>query len=368
MNSNRTIGVHIVDDSAVMRQTMTQLLTAAPGIEVIDSSPDPIFAQKKMALRWPDVILLDVEMPRMDGITFLKKLMTLRPTPVVVCSTLTTRGAEVSMEAMAAGAVSCITKPRSGLREFLNEERERICCAIREAAATAPRLASGRDRKPLGPAPVTASESVRERAVPESPFRNTATTERLIAIGTSTGGTAALEYILTRLPRTLPGIVVVQHMPEKFTTQFAKRLNGLCQLEVIEAGDNERILPGRVLIAPGGRHLQVRRTGAQYRAHLSDGPPVQGHRPSVDVLFESLAAEAGGSATGFLLTGMGADGARGLLQLRQAGGMTLAQDEATSLVFGMPRAGIELGAAMKVIGLDSIPGWIVNHCALTASA
>lgn len=342
---NTPTRVFIIDDSAVMRQVMTAILEKDPAIKVVGSAPDPLFAQQKMANEWPDVILLDIEMPRMDGITFLKKLMTERPTPVVICSTLTEKGAQVSMEALAAGAVEVITKPRVGLRDFLNESAKMMLGAIKVAAK----------------ASIVPPRPEVKAAVPPAPLSLlTRTTDSVVALGTSTGGTQALERVLTILPEDCPGIVVVQHMPARFTAAFADRLNRLCRCEVKEAADGDRVRSGRVLIAPGGLHMQLKRSGAQYHVKVADGPPVNRHKPSVDVLFRSVAREAGRNALGVIMTGMGDDGARGLLAMRQAGAVTAAQDEASCVVFGMPREAIACGAAGYVLPLDDIGRFILN--------
>lgn len=344
----KPIAVMIVDDSAVVRQVLSALLAEQPDIEVIGVAADPLFALEKMQRRWPDVVVLDVEMPRMDGLTFLRKLMAERPTPVVICSTLTEAGAQTTLQALAEGAVSIVTKPRMGLRQFLIDSRQELVHAIQGAA----RANLGR----LTARPVVS-------ALPALPLSGTQamlhTTDSVVAIGTSTGGTQALETILTVLPRTCPGLVIVQHMPERFTKAFAERLDRLCQIEVREAEDGDRVMPGRALIAPGGRHMLLRRNGAQYRVEIRDGPPVSRHRPSVDVLFRSTARAAGANALGIIMTGMGSDGARGLKEMRDAGARTLAQDEATCVVFGMPREAVKLGAAEQVLPLGEIPGAIV---------
>lgn len=346
------IRVLIVDDSAVVRQVMSEVLARAAGIEVIGTASDPIFAMDRMKKSWPDVITLDVEMPRMDGITFLKKIMAERPTAVVVCSTLTGHGSETAMQALAAGAVSVITKPTLGLKDFLKGSSDDLIAAVRGAARANLRAlgtcTAPRSRPTLAPAAPTESSS----AMVE-------TTDRIIAMGTSTGGTQALEAVLTRLPRTTPGIVVVQHMPEKFTALFAQRLNHVCAMEVLEAVDGQRVIPGRVLIAPGGRHMSLRRNGAQYVVDVRDGPPVNRHKPSVDVLFRSVARCAGRNALGVIMTGMGDDGARGLREMRDAGARTIAQDEESCVVFGMPKEAIKLDAAERVLPLDQIPGAMV---------
>jgi two-component system chemotaxis response regulator CheB len=342
---NTPIRVFIIDDSAVMRQVMTAILEQDPAIQVLGSAPDPLFAQQKMAREWPDVILLDVEMPRMDGITFLKKVMSERPTPVVICSTLTEKGAQISLDALAAGAVEVITKPRVGLRDFLNESARMMLGAIRAAAKASIR--------PSSPAEGAAFP----KATPAAMIR---TTDSVIALGTSTGGTQALERVLTALPEDCPGIVVVQHMPARFTAAFAERLNRLCRCEVKEASDGDRVRSGRVLIAPGGLHMQLKRSGAQYQVSVADGPPVNRHKPSVDVLFRSVAREAGRNAVGVVMTGMGDDGARGLLAMRQAGAVTAAQDEASCVVFGMPKEAIAYGAAGHVLPLENIGHFILR--------
>jgi two-component system chemotaxis response regulator CheB len=363
VNAGKEIEVLIVDDSAVVRQVLTAVLDREPGIHVAGTAADPIFAMERMNKGWPDVVILDVEMPRMDGITFLKKLMSIRPTPVVICSTLTERGAETTMEAMGAGAVGFVTKPRSGLKNFLEADAGEIIQAVRSAAAgdmrrvkAASVAMAGRSNRP---APVPAGGPA--AGAPVRPVPRTAmalTTDRLVAIGTSTGGTQALELVLTSLPRVSPGIVIVQHMPEKFTAAFAARLDSLCEAEVLEASDGERILPGRVLIAPGGLHMSVERDGAQYRVRVADGPRVNRHKPSVDVLFQSVARSAGRNALGVIMTGMGDDGARGLLQMREAGAQTIGQDEATCVVYGMPAVAQKLGAIGREVPLTQIAGVI----------
>ncbi len=350
------IKVMVVDDSAVVRQVMVGMLQDDPGMEVVAAVADPLFAMQRMKLQWPDVILLDVEMPRMDGITFLRKIMQERPTPVVICSTLTEAGAPTTLEALAAGAVTIITKPKIGLKQFLGESAEELLSAIRVAARANLKRLVARAARPLPAAPVKHTADVilapaRERAMAE-------TTERIVAIGTSTGGTQALQEVLVELPAVCPGIVVVQHMPPQFTAAFASRLNSLCAIEVREAQNGDRVVPGCALIAPGGRHMLLKRSGAQYHVEVKEGPPVNRHCPSVDVLFRSVAKIAGANATGFIMTGMGDDGARGLKEMRDAGARTVAQDEHTCVVFGMPKEAIKLGAAEKVVPLDEIPGLI----------
>lgn len=331
--------VIIIDDSATVRQALKGALEAAPDVVVTDTAMDPLFALPKLNRRWPDVIVLDVEMPRLDGLAFLRRLMELRPTPVVVCSSLTARGTETAMQAMSAGAVAVFDKAELGLDGLGAVRAEGLLQAVRSAARSNPQALS----RPAA----AAVETVTPAPLAE-------TTERVVAIGTSTGGTQALEQILVRLPRTTPGVVVVQHMPPKFTTAFAERLDRLCQVDVIEVTQRQRVLPGRVLLAAGGRHLVIKREGAYYVADPLDAPPVNRHCPSVDVLFRSVARAAGKNAIGLILTGMGADGARGLLEMKQAGARTYAQDEASCVVFGMPREAIALGAADQVVPLDAV--------------
>jgi len=345
---SRDIRVLIVDDSAVVRQVLTRMLNGASGITVMGAASDPLFAEQRMRQDWPDVVVLDVEMPRMDGITFLKRLMAERPVPVVICSSLTESGSATAMEAMAAGAVSIVNKPKMGLKKFLEDDAGDIVQAVRGAAQA--RLSN---IKPM-------AEPLAHVAAPRPRDAMATTTDRVVVIGTSTGGTQALERIFQALPATAPGIAVVQHMPERFTAQFAERLDRLCAMRVKEARDGDRILPGQVLIAPGGRHLRLVRSGAQYRAEVFDGPLVSRHRPSVDVLFRSTARWAGANATGFLLTGMGDDGARGLKEMREAGALTLVQDEASCVVFGMPKEALAIDAADRIIALDSIPAEIMR--------
>jgi two-component system, chemotaxis family, protein-glutamate methylesterase/glutaminase len=359
----KKIKVLLVDDSAVVRQVLQAILDAEPDIEVISTASDPIFALDKLSRAWPDVIVLDIEMPRMDGITFLKKIMAEHPTPVVICSTLTEKGAETTMQALAAGAVEIITKPKVGLKSFLQASSDQLVQAVRAAAqANVSRL--GRAIiTPSAVAVVPAKLSADAMLPADTSYSMAQTTERIVAIGTSTGGTQALETVLTALPRVCPGIVIVQHMPEKFTASFAERLNRLCQIEVREAKSNDRIIPGLALIAPGGKHMLLKRSGAYYHVDVIDGPLVNRHRPSVDVLFRSVAKFAGKNATGIIMTGMGDDGARGLKEMLDAGAFTVAQDEASCVVFGMPKEAIKLGAAKKIMPLKEVHqailcGWL----------
>jgi two-component system chemotaxis response regulator CheB len=355
MSVRGTVTAIVIDDSAVVRKHLADTLGAA-GIDVIATAGDPLFAWPKMQARWPDVIVLDVEMPRMDGITFLRKVMAERPTPVVMCSTLTAAGAATTLQALAEGAVSFVTKPKLGLRDFLGDAGNGLVAAVRTAAQA--RVGPRPPAAGPGPSPIPASTPWAAPA-PRAPGGALhETTDRVIAIGSSTGGVQAIETVLRALPRTTPGVVIVQHMPETFTAAFASRLNGLCAMEVKEAADGDRVLPGRVLIAPGGRHMQLMRSGAQYVVGVRDGPLVNRHKPSVDVLFRSVAQHAGRNAVGAILTGMGDDGARGLLDMRQAGAHTVAQDEASCVVFGMPREAIRMGAASQVLPLPAIAAWL----------
>ena len=351
------IKVMIVDDSALVRQVVSQSLAGDPGIEVIATASDPIFALKKMNAQWPDVLVIDIEMPRMDGITFLKKVMAERPTPTVVCSSLAEQGAQATFEALAAGAVAIITKPKVGLKSFLEDASNDIVQAVRSAARANMRALGASVAPAINRSKISADAML-------SPAAHRAlerTTDQVVAIGTSTGGTQALEAVLTRLPATSPGIVIVQHMPEKFTAMFAERLNSLCEMEVREARNGDRVVPGLALIAPGGRHMLLKRNGAQYVVDVADGPLINRHKPSVDVLFRSVAKFAGANALGIIMTGMGDDGARGMKEMHDAGARNIAQDEASCVVFGMPKEAIRLGGVDQVMALDQIPSAIVNY-------
>ena len=355
---SKRIKVMVVDDSAVVRQVVTALLMEDPDIEVIAAVADPILAIARMNVQWPDVFVLDIEMPRMDGITFLKKIMAEHPTPVVICSTLVESGARTSIEALSAGAVAIITKPKIGLKQFLVNASDDLVSAVKAAARA--------NVKRLQSAPVPVLEKHTANVIMPAADKHWAmiqTTERVVALGTSTGGTQALEVVLRSLPRVTPGIVIVQHMPEKFTAEFARRLNGLCQIEVKEAQNNDRVVPGRALIAPGGKHMLLRRTGAQYYVEVMDGPLVNRHRPSVDVLFRSVAKCAGANALGVIMTGMGDDGAAGLLEMRTAGARTVGQDEESCVVYGMPKEAVKRGAVEKTVPLSAIGREIMQQLA-----
>lgn len=358
----RRVQVMIVDDSAVVRQALTEVLNADPGIEVLCAVADPLLAMERMKTKWPQVIVLDVEMPRMDGLTFLRKIMSERPTPVVICSTLTEAGAATTLEALAAGAVSIVTKPKLGLRRFIEDASADLASAVKAAShANVNRLRVAHRTEPQQqPGAVSPKFTADAILAPSGPRAMQQTTERIIAIGTSTGGTQALEQVLTCLPRVSPGIAIVQHMPEKFTAAFASRLNNLCQIEVREAKHGERLLPGLALIAPGGKHMMLKRSGAYYYMEVIDGPLVNRHRPSVDVLFRSAAKCAGANVLGVIMTGMGDDGARGLKEMRDAGASTIAQDEASCVVFGMPKEAIRMGGAQRVQSLSELPRSILD--------
>jgi two-component system chemotaxis response regulator CheB len=345
----------VVDDSAVVRQVVTGILAGDPEINVIAAVADPLLAMERMKVQWPDVILLDVEMPRMDGITFLKKIMAERPTPVVICSTLTEKGAATTMAALAAGAVAIITKPKLGLKTFLQDSSNDVVSAVKSAARA--NVAQLRRRTESATAP----RALEPDRAPDSSGGSALlqTIERVVAVGTSTGGTQALELVLSALPRVSPGIVVVQHMPEKFTAAFAARLDSICQISVKEARNGDRVVSGQALIAPGGQHMRVKRSGAQYHVEVVDGPLVNRHRPSVNVLFRSVAKSAGKNALGIIMTGMGDDGAMGLLEMRNAGARTVAQDEASCVVYGMPKEAVKCGAVQRTVALEAISGEIM---------
>ena len=344
------VRVLVIDDSASVRQTMVDVLSADPGIEVMGVASDPFVAARRIAEDVPDVITLDVEMPRMDGITFLRKLMAQRPIPVVMCSSLTEAGSETLMQALEAGAVDIILKPRIGAADHLAESADRIRDVVKAAARA--RLGARRtSTRTLAPGTKLTADAM---LPPPTGAAMARTTEMVACLGASTGGTEALREVLQALPANAPGIVIVQHMPAGFTAAFAKRLNSLCEVEVKEAQHGDPVLRGHVLIAPGDKHMLLERQGARYQVAIKDGPPVSRHRPSVDVLFRSAARAAGRNALGVIMTGMGDDGARGLLEMKEAGASTLAQDEATSVVFGMPKEAIARGAAQKITALEHI--------------
>jgi len=350
---NGKVRVLIVDDSALVRQTLSQILSSDPEIEVIGTASDPYVAAEKISEQIPDVITLDIEMPRMDGLTFLRKIMTQHPIPVVICSSLAEEGALSTIKALELGAVEIITKPRVGSKQFLEESCAMLCETVKGAAEA--RLSGPRPSHCVEPK--LNADAILARATGAM----LKTTEKVVVIGASTGGTEALRALLETLPPDAPGIVIVQHMPELFTKTFANRLDSLCRISVKEAEQNDTVLRGRALIAPGNHHVLLKRSGARYYVEIKDGPLVARHRPSVDVLFRSAARYAGSNAIGAILTGMGDDGASGMLEMKQAKAITIAQDEATSIVFGMPNEAIKRGAVDFVLPLQEIAGSILAH-------
>lgn len=357
------IRVLIVDDSASVRRTLADIISSAPDLEVMATASDPYVAVERIRREVPDVIFLDIEMPRMDGLTFLRKIMAQRPIPVVICSTLTEQGSSVFLQALEAGAVDVVTKPRVDTASALNEARMRICDVARAAAHA--RFARTRRAHPVK----VESKLPADVIIPPRPLQRVgnALSDRIVCIGASTGGTEALRVILTEMPVDCPAIAIVQHMPENFTAAFARRLDGLCAIDVKEAKEGDMLRPGQALIAPGNRHMLLERVGRHYRVTLRDGPPVSRHRPSVNVLFRSAAQNANANATGVLLTGMGDDGASGLCEMKAAGARTLAQDEASCVVFGMPREAIRLGGADDVVALERIATEILGNRETRAS-
>jgi two-component system chemotaxis response regulator CheB len=352
----RKIKVLVVDDSALVRQTLKKILSTDSEIEVIATAPDPFIAADKIKHEIPDVITLDIEMPRMDGITFLQKIMTQYPIPVVICSALTEAGSETTLKALEFGAVDIIQKPRHLAKQFLEEYSLHICDVVKAAAnARIKKIAKIKEVEPKLTADVVLAKPSRHI--------NIQTTEKVVVVGASTGGTEALRVFLEALPWDAPGIVIVQHMPEHFTKAFAKRLDGICKVSVKEAENNDTVIRGRALIAPGNRHTLLKRSGTRYYVEVTDGPLVCRHRPSVDVLFRSAARYAGRNAVGVIMTGMGDDGARGILEMKEAGSaLTIAQDEATSIVFGMPNEAIKRGAIDQVLPLEAIADVVLEEC------
>ena len=352
------IKVLIVDDSAVVRQTLSQIISTDPQLEVLATASDPYFAAKKIAEEVPDVITLDVEMPRMDGLTFLKKIMTQHPIPVVIISSLTEQGTQTAMKALELGAVDIITKPQMNTKVFIEESKIRICDVVKAAAYAKLKIKS----RILTIPPVITPKHTADAMLP--PIRSNQsmikTTEIVIAVGASTGGTEALTKFLQALPVDTPGIIIVQHMPEKFTTSFSARLNEICKITVKEAQNGDSVIRGQALIAPGNFHMLLKRSGAKYYVEVKEGPLVNRHRPSVDVLFRSTARYAGANAIGVIMTGMGGDGAKGLLEMKQAGAKTVAQDENSCVVFGMPKEAIKLGAVDKILSLDAIAPYVIK--------
>ena len=348
------IKVLIVDDSAVVRQTLQSILSSDPEIEVIGTASDPFFAAKKIAQEVPDVITLDVEMPRMDGLTFLKKIMSQHPIPVVIISSLTSKGTETALRAIEFGAIDIIAKPQMDTKLFIEESKIRLCDAVK-AAAMAKIKRRSVPQNDFTVQPKYSADAILPKYVP-SESSMIKTTELVVAVGASTGGTDALRVFLEAIPLDSPGIVIVQHMPENFTKSFANRLNELCNITVKEAENGDTVIRGRALIAPGNHHMLLKRSGAKYYVEIKDGPLVNRHRPSVDVLFRSTARYAGKNAIGIIMTGMGDDGARGLLEMKEVGARNIAQDEKSCVVFGMPNEAIKVGAVEKVLPLEQIAG------------
>ncbi len=355
--TRRKIRVLIVDDSASVRMTLSEIIAGDPDLEVMATAADPYVAVERIRQEVPDVMFLDIELPRMDGLTFLRKIMSQRPIPVVICSSLAEAGSDTLMQALEAGAVDVVAKPRVDTTQFLQESRMRICDAAKAAAH-----AKLRGVKKAPPPPINVEAKLTADAIipPLSEARAASLraklpqTEPIVCIGASTGGTEALREVLEKLAADSPAIVIVQHMPEKFTGAFARRLNGLCAIEVKEAEDGDVVQAGRALIAPGNQHMVLHRAGSRYTVNIVDGPHVSRHRPSVDVMFRSAAQAAGRNAMGVILTGMGDDGARSLLEMRQAGSHTIAQDEESCVVFGMPKEAIQRGAAVKTVPLSRV--------------
>ena len=357
MKKNK-IRVLIVDDSAVVRRVLTDIFDNDSEIEVMATAPDPFYAAQKIRNEVPDVITLDIEMPRMDGLTFLRKIMTQHPIPVVIISSLTGKGTETALKALEYGAVDIITKPKVGTKESFEESKIIFTDAIKAAAQ------SKLKRKKLSEIqvqPKYSTDAVLQKSSHRSMIK---TTEKVIAVGASTGGTEAIRIFLQAMPADSPGIVIVQHMPENFTRSFAERLNNICVIDVKEAQNNDTVIRGRALIAPGNKHMLLRRSGARYFVEIKEGALVNRHRPSVDVLFRSTAQYAGKNAVGVIMTGMGADGAKSLLEMKDAGAMTIAQNEASCIVFGMPKEAIKLNAANKIMALDNIAPFVVKYCDL----
>jgi two-component system chemotaxis response regulator CheB len=350
MTAKQRIRVLIVDDSALVRRLLTEMLSSDPSIDVVGTAGDAYAAREKIKALNPDVLTLDVEMPKMDGVTFLRNLMRLRPMPVIMVSTLTEHGAGITLDALAAGAVDYLPKPGIDIAATLGEYREELLTMVKAAASARVRAIHASVAAPI------AERYGVEAVLPKTRLLHFRTTDRIIAIGASTGGTEAIKEVLMGFEPDAPGIMIAQHIPKAFSTPFAKRMNNCCRLTVYEAADGQQVLPGHVYIAPGDRHLLLVRDGARYVCRLDDGLPVNRHKPSVDVLFRSVAQQAGSNAVGVILTGMGQDGALGLKEMRDAGAETIAQDEATSVVWGMPGEAVAMNAACHVLPLPAISG------------
>lgn len=341
-----SVKVFVVDDSAVVRQALTHMLKDQPDIELIGSAPNPLLAMDAIKKNPPDVMLLDIEMPGMDGLTFLRQTMASHPIPTVICSTLTTDGSKMALEALAAGAVAVLAKPKLGLKQHLEDSRREMVQTLKAAARAKPRYRA------------SSATTIITKPLPGSPVATVGvhalSMNKPVVIGSSTGGTQALELVLTSLPADAPGIAITQHMPERFTAMYAKRLDGICAMRVREACDGDRLERGLALIAPGGLHMQLRKSAGQYFVHVADGPAVNRHKPSVDVLFRSAADCAGRDALGIIMTGMGDDGARGMKVMHEAGARTIAQNEETCVVFGMPKEAIKLQAVDDILPLEQM--------------
>ncbi len=353
---NEIIKVLVIDDSAVVRQSLKELIESDPTLKVIATAGDPYIAVEKMRKETPDVITLDVEMPRMDGLTFLHRLMSQHPVPVVMCSSLTEKGCETTFKALEYGAVEIITKPRMGVKKFLEESRVQICDAIKAAAQSRVKKTTRHTHK------VEKKISADAVLAPSNSGAMLKTTEKIIVVGASTGGTEALKVFLEALPVNTPGVVIVQHMPEKFTTSFAARLNETCTIHVKEAQNNDSVIQGRALIAPGNFHTLIKRSGARYYVEVREGPLVSRHRPSVDVLFRSAAHYVGKNAIGVIMTGMGDDGAQGMLEMKQAGSCNIAQDELSCIVYGMPKEAVAKGGVDEILPLKDIANRVIHLC------
>lgn len=355
----KKIKVLIVDDSASVRQVLKEILESEPSIEVMATACDAYEAVKVMKNEVPDVITLDIEMPRMNGLNFLKKIMSQHPIPVVIISTLTQKGSKIALKALDYGAIEVIAKPKIDTARSLSELRITICDKVMATA-----ISKIKRRQPIVIQPNHSADVILKKKIGNGIIRKT---EQLIALGASTGGTIAIQTFLESLPIDAPGIVIVQHMPEFFTEAFASRLNDICRINVKEASHGDDVIQGRALIAPGNKHMLVKRSGSHYFVELKDGPLVNRHKPSVDVLFRSVARYVGKNASGVLMTGMGSDGANGLLEMKEQGALTIAQDEASSIVFGMPKEAIKINAALKVLPLKSIASFLCNTYNLTAA-
>nr|WP_315490859.1 chemotaxis response regulator protein-glutamate methylesterase [uncultured Rhodoferax sp.] len=342
-----TVKVFVVDDSAVVRQALAHMLAGNPDVELIGSAPNPLLAMEMIRKNPPDVLLLDIEMPGMDGLTFLRQIMSGTPIPTVICSTLSNEGSKIALEALSAGAVAVLAKPKLGLKQHLEDSRREMIQTLKTAAKSKPRVRTAMPEGPIGKGPTPARAPVLSAV-------HAFAMNKPVVIGSSTGGTQALELVLTSLPADAPGIAITQHMPEKFTAMYAKRLDGICAMNVREAKDGDRLERGVALIAPGGLHMQLRKTSGQYFVHVVDGPPVNRHKPSVDVLFKSAAECGGRDVLGIILTGMGDDGARGMKVLHDGGARCIAQNEETCVVFGMPKEAIKLQAVDDILPLEHV--------------